>query len=258
MPARRSAVSAGGGTKAIVAALLANLGIAVTKFIAFLLTGSSSMLAESIHSVADSGNQALLLLGGKRATARGHPAAPVRVRPRALHLRVHRLDRAVQRRRPVRALRGVPQVARAADTGRHRRAGSGCRSSCCSSRSSWSRSRFRTAIMESNHVRGKASWVQLRPPGQGARAAGRAAGGPRRAARPGLRALRRRDDPDHRQRLLGRRRHRDDRRAAGGHRGHARDRDQEPAARRGRDARGRRRRSSRRSPTARRSSGSST
>ena len=35
----------------------ANLGIAVTKFVAFLLTGSSSMLAESIHSVADSGNQ---------------------------------------------------------------------------------------------------------------------------------------------------------------------------------------------------------
>ncbi|MGN9774156.1 cation diffusion facilitator family transporter [Micromonospora sp. H33] len=60
-------MSASGGTKAIVAALLANIGIAVTKFIAFALTGSSSMLAESIHSVADSGNQGLLLLGGKRA-----------------------------------------------------------------------------------------------------------------------------------------------------------------------------------------------
>jgi cation diffusion facilitator family transporter len=57
----------GGGTRAIIAALAANLGIAVTKFIAWLLTGSSSMLAESIHSVADSGNQALLLVGGKRA-----------------------------------------------------------------------------------------------------------------------------------------------------------------------------------------------
>ncbi|MBO4207562.1 cation diffusion facilitator family transporter [Micromonospora echinofusca] len=60
-------MSANGGTKAIVAALLANIGIAVTKFIAWILTGSSSMLAESIHSVADSGNQGLLLLGGKRA-----------------------------------------------------------------------------------------------------------------------------------------------------------------------------------------------
>lgn len=57
----------GGGSKAIVAALLANTGIAITKFIAYLLTASSSMLAESVHSVADAGNQALLLLGGKRA-----------------------------------------------------------------------------------------------------------------------------------------------------------------------------------------------
>jgi cation diffusion facilitator family transporter len=60
-------MSAEGGTKAVVAALLANSGIAVTKFLAFLLTGSSSMLAESIHSVADSGNQGLLLIGGKRS-----------------------------------------------------------------------------------------------------------------------------------------------------------------------------------------------
>jgi cation diffusion facilitator family transporter len=60
-------MSAGGGTKAIVAALLANVGIAVTKFIAYLVSGSSSMLAESVHSLADSGNQVLLLIGGRRA-----------------------------------------------------------------------------------------------------------------------------------------------------------------------------------------------
>jgi cation diffusion facilitator family transporter len=60
-------VSASGGKKAIVAALLANLGIAISKFVAFLITGSSSMLAESVHSVADTGNQGLLLLGDKRA-----------------------------------------------------------------------------------------------------------------------------------------------------------------------------------------------
>lgn len=56
-----------GGNPAIIAALLANLGVAVTKFIAFLLTGFSSMLAESIHSFADTGNQILLLVGSRRA-----------------------------------------------------------------------------------------------------------------------------------------------------------------------------------------------
>ncbi len=60
-------MSASGGTRAIIAALGANIGIAVAKFIGFLITGSSSLLAESAHSVADSGNQGLLLIGGKRA-----------------------------------------------------------------------------------------------------------------------------------------------------------------------------------------------
>ncbi|HEY3560126.1 MAG TPA: cation diffusion facilitator family transporter [Kribbella sp.] len=58
---------AGGGNKAVVAALLANGGIAITKFAAWALTSSASMLAEAIHSTADCGNQVLLLVGGKRA-----------------------------------------------------------------------------------------------------------------------------------------------------------------------------------------------
>jgi cation diffusion facilitator family transporter len=53
--------------RAVVAALSANLGIAVTKFIAFLFTGSASMLAESVHSVADTGNEVLLLVGHGRS-----------------------------------------------------------------------------------------------------------------------------------------------------------------------------------------------
>src|SRR3954467_10330768 len=66
----------GGGTTAIIAALLANLGIAVAKFVAFVVTGASSMLAEAIHSVADSGNQVLLLVGGRRAQRAATPRHP--------------------------------------------------------------------------------------------------------------------------------------------------------------------------------------
>ncbi len=60
-------MSASHGNKAIIAAFFANLGIAIAKFVAFVLTGAASMLAESIHSVADAGNQGLLLLGGRKA-----------------------------------------------------------------------------------------------------------------------------------------------------------------------------------------------
>ncbi len=69
-------MSASGGTKAIIAAFLANMGIALAKFIAWALSGSASMLAEAIHSVADSGNQLLLMLGNRKANRdadRAHP-----------------------------------------------------------------------------------------------------------------------------------------------------------------------------------------
>ena len=60
-------MSTEGGTKVVIAALLANSGIAVSKFVAFAITGSTSMLSEAIHSVADALNQVLLLIGGKRS-----------------------------------------------------------------------------------------------------------------------------------------------------------------------------------------------
>ncbi|XTZ18389.1 cation diffusion facilitator family transporter [Micromonospora echinospora] len=150
-------MSAGGGTKAIVAALLANVGIAVTKFVAFLLTGSSSMLAESIHSVADSGNQGLLLLGGRRAKRRATPQHPFGYgRERyvyafivsivlfsvgglfALYEAYHKWHDP----HPIESWHWVPVTVLVAAI----------------IMESFS---FRTAIVESNHVRGKATWVQF-------------------------------------------------------------------------------------------------
>ncbi|GAA4712461.1 cation diffusion facilitator family transporter [Pseudonocardia yuanmonensis] len=69
-------MSAQGGTKAILAALAANAGIAIAKFVGFLVTGSSSMLAEAVHSVADTSNQGLLLLGGRTARRAATPEHP--------------------------------------------------------------------------------------------------------------------------------------------------------------------------------------
>lgn len=69
-------MSASGGNKAIIAAFLANTGIAITKFIAAALSGSSSMLAEGVHSVADAGNQLLLLVGGRKAKRKANAEHP--------------------------------------------------------------------------------------------------------------------------------------------------------------------------------------
>ncbi|BDZ65002.1 cation diffusion facilitator family transporter [Agromyces mangrovi Wang et al. 2018] len=69
-------MSTSGGTRAIIAAFLANLGIAITKFIAWAVSGSSSMLAEGVHSLADSGNQLLLIWGGRQARRKADQEHP--------------------------------------------------------------------------------------------------------------------------------------------------------------------------------------
>ena len=69
-------MSGGSGSRAVIAALSANLGIALIKFIAFAVTASTSMLAEGVHSLVDSGNQVLLLIGGKRSRRQATPEHP--------------------------------------------------------------------------------------------------------------------------------------------------------------------------------------
>ncbi|MEV4352683.1 cation diffusion facilitator family transporter [Actinoplanes sp. NPDC049596] len=150
-------MSAEGGTKAILAALTANLGIAVTKFVAWLLTSSSSMLAESIHSVADSGNQLLLLIGGKRSRRAATPEHPFGFgRERyiyafivsivlfsvgglfALYEGYHKISHP----EPIHSWQWVPVAVLVVAIGLE----------------SYS---FYTAIKESNHTRGKTSWVNF-------------------------------------------------------------------------------------------------
>ncbi len=150
-------MSTQGGTKAIVAALGANLGIATTKFAAFLLTRSSSMLAESIHSLADSANQVLLLVGGKRASRAATPQHPFGYgRARYIYAFVVSIVlfsvgglfalyegwHKWQHPEPIIAWQWVPVTVLVVALGLE----------------SYS---FRTAIVESNHVRGSRSWVDF-------------------------------------------------------------------------------------------------
>lgn len=150
-------MSVEGSTKAVITALCANLGIAATKFGAYLLTGSSAMLAESIHSVADSSNQGLLLLGGKRArraATKEHPFGYGRERYIysfivaivlfsvgglfALYEGWHKISHP----EPITAWRWVPVVVLLVAVALESFA-------------------MRTAVKESNAVRGKATWVQF-------------------------------------------------------------------------------------------------
>src|SRR3954447_21473829 len=150
-------MSTEGGTTAILAALAANVGIAVTKFVAFLLTRSSSMLAESIHSLADSGNQLLLLLGGKRARRRATPEHPFGYgRERYIYafivsivlfsvgglFALYEAYHKIQHPEPITAWQWVPVTVLLVAI-------------CLEGYS------FRTAIVESNHTRGKVSWVNF-------------------------------------------------------------------------------------------------
>jgi cation diffusion facilitator family transporter len=151
-------VSTSGGTRAIVAALLANLGIAVTKFLAWLLTQSSSMLAESIHSVADSGNQALLLLGGRRAQREATPQHPFGFgRERYIYAFIVSIV--------LFSLGGCFALYEAYHKWGHRDEGitqwHWVPVVVLSAAIVMETFSFRTAIVESNLVRGKATWVQF-------------------------------------------------------------------------------------------------
>jgi len=151
-------LAANGGTKAIVAALAANLTIAVLKFVAFILTLSSSMLAEAIHSVADSGNQILLLVGGKRAQRAASPEHPFGYgRERYIYAFIVSIV--------LFSVGGLFALYEAWEKIQHPHAIEGdfwwvplavlIGAIVAESFS------FRTAIIESNHVRGKQSWVHF-------------------------------------------------------------------------------------------------
>jgi len=151
-------MAASGGSKAVVAALAANLTIALFKFVAWLLTQSSSMLAEAIHSVADSGNQVLLLVGGKRSRRQASAEHPFGFgRERYIYAFIvsiilfsvgglFALYEAYEKFKDPHGIEGrwwwVPL---AVLVGAIIAEGLS----------------FRTAIRESNHTRGQASWVQF-------------------------------------------------------------------------------------------------
>ena len=217
-----------GSRKAVLYAFFANLGIAISKFVGFLITGSAGLLAEAFHSLADTGNQALLLLGGKRARKaadRDHPFGYGRERyfwsfVVALVLfsmgGLFALYEGISKVRHPHEVENLPVAigillfAIALET-----------------------VSLRTAYKEASHVKGAdVPLGQVAAQVQVAGAARRAARGHRRRDRPVLRPDRRAAGPLHRRAPLGRRRLDRHRHPPRRHRHRPGDRDEGPADRR--------------------------
>ncbi|WP_173922758.1 cation diffusion facilitator family transporter [Agromyces sp. Marseille-P2726] len=149
-------MSTSGGTKAIMAAFLANTGIAVTKFIAWFFSGSSAMLAEAVHSVADAGNQLLLIFGGRQARRKADKEHPFGYgRERYVYAFVVAII--------LFSLGGVFSIYEGIEKLQHPHPLDVpwlpiLVLSIAIVMESFS---LRTAIIESNHVRGKLSWIQF-------------------------------------------------------------------------------------------------
>ena len=149
-------MSASGGTKAIIAAFLANSGIALTKFIAWFFSGSASMLAEAVHSVADAGNQLLLILGGRQAKKKADKEHPFGYgRERYVYAFVVAII--------LFSVGGIFSIYEGVDKLQHPHELENwwlplLVLSIAIVLESFS---LRTAVVESNHVRGKQSWVQF-------------------------------------------------------------------------------------------------
>jgi len=149
-------MSASGGTRAIIAAFLANTGIALTKFIAWFFSGSASMLAEAVHSVADAGNQLLLILGGRQARKKADQEHPFGYgRERYVYAFVVAII--------LFSVGGIFSIYEGVDKLQHPHELENwwlpmLVLSIAIVLESFS---LRTAVGESNHVRGKQSWVQF-------------------------------------------------------------------------------------------------
>lgn len=149
-------MSASGGTKAIIAAFLANTGIALTKFIAWFFSGSASMLAEGVHSVADAGNQLLLILGGRQAKKKADKEHPFGYgRERYVYAFVVSII--------LFSVGGIFSIYEGVDklTHPHELENAWLPLLVLSIAIVLESFSLRTAVKESNHVRGKQTWVQF-------------------------------------------------------------------------------------------------